>query len=283
MSIPKIRIVFLLLLFITVSIQLQANTAEQRTMVAMRMIGHELLLSIGDTSSRVLPIKKEGNTYQIQFESSFQLNNANLVHNIDSIVNSMQISKHYLVEVNECASNEVVYSYEIGPLLGLDKVPCRTREQEAACYSIFFTALDAIVVGPKGEQQRGRLFTSLFVVVLLSLGGGYYFYHKNKTTNDPDAIAIGAYWFNAKKMQLAFENEQIELSSKETDLLNLLYHSANETLEREHILKEVWGDEGSYVGRTLDVFISKLRKKLAADEAVKIVNVRGVGYKLMLD
>jgi DNA-binding response OmpR family regulator len=56
----------------------------------------------------------------------------------------------------------------------------------------------------------------------------------------------------------------------------------NSTVEREHILKTIWGDEGSYIGRTLDVFISKLRKRLEADTKVKIVNVRGVGYKLIL-
>ena len=76
--------------------------------------------------------------------------------------------------------------------------------------------------------------------------------------------------------------EFIELTSKEADLLLLLCDSANTTVERENILKTVWGDEGSYVGRTLDVFISKLRKKLEADETIKILNIRGVGYRLVI-
>ncbi len=63
----------------------------------------------------------------------------------------------------------------------------------------------------------------------------------------------------------------------------MLHASANNALEREVILQQVWGDEGDYVGRTLDVFISKLRKKLEADTSVKIVNIRGVGYKLLVD
>jgi DNA-binding response OmpR family regulator len=54
-------------------------------------------------------------------------------------------------------------------------------------------------------------------------------------------------------------------------------------VERDEILNKVWGDDGDYVGRTLDVFISKLRKKLEADACVKIVNIRGVGYKLVVD
>ncbi|MBT8195742.1 MAG: winged helix-turn-helix domain-containing protein, partial [Bacteroidia bacterium] len=70
---------------------------------------------------------------------------------------------------------------------------------------------------------------------------------------------------------------------KEADLLLLLYNSANTTVERETILIRVWGNDGDYVGRIMDVFISKLRKKLEADTSVKIVNIRGIGYKLVMD
>lgn len=99
----------------------------------------------------------------------------------------------------------------------------------------------------------------------------------------PYITNIGKYQFDQRNMNLVFENEKIELSSKESDLLLLLYNAANTTLERGDILKNVWGDEGNYIGRTLDVFISKLRKKLEADTNIKIVNVRGVGYKLILN
>ena len=84
-------------------------------------------------------------------------------------------------------------------------------------------------------------------------------------------------------MLLSIDNQTIELSNKETELLALLHSSANEPVEREVLLHKVWGDNGDYVGRTLDVFISKLRKKLEADSSVKIVNIRGVGYKLVMN
>jgi DNA-binding response OmpR family regulator len=84
-------------------------------------------------------------------------------------------------------------------------------------------------------------------------------------------------------MNLSFEDKIIELTSKEADLLFLLYSAANNTLERKVILNTVWGDEGDYVGRTLDVFISKLRKKLEADSNLKIVNIHGVGYKFVMN
>ena len=82
--------------------------------------------------------------------------------------------------------------------------------------------------------------------------------------------------------KLILKEERIELSGKESELLMLLAEFMNTTVEREVILNKVWGDEGDYVGRTLDVFISKLRKKLEADPNIKIANIRGIGYKLVL-
>lgn len=82
---------------------------------------------------------------------------------------------------------------------------------------------------------------------------------------------------------MEFDGKKVELSGKESELLSLLYNHKNETLERDEILAFVWKDEGAYVGRTLDVFISKLRKKLSADQAIKILNIRGVGYRLVIE
>lgn len=64
-------------------------------------------------------------------------------------------------------------------------------------------------------------------------------------------------------------------------MLLLLHANVNQTIERVEILNIVWGDEGDYIGRTLDVFISKRRKKLEGDTNLQIVNIRGVGYKLV--
>ena len=112
----------------------------------------------------------------------------------------------------------------------------------------------------------------------------YYFWkRRSRSVDNSTTIKIGKYRFDQRNMKLLIKKESIDLTSKEADLLTLLHSSLDVTLERELILKVVWGDEGDYVGRTLDVFISKLRKKFAEDPTVKIMNVRGVGYKLMLD
>ena len=103
------------------------------------------------------------------------------------------------------------------------------------------------------------------------------------TEIDPNLIVLGQYRFDKRNAELILDQQRTKLTSKEADLLMVLYNAANTTIEREVILQRVWGDEGDYVGRTLDVFISKLRKKLEADPTVKIANARGVGYKLVVD
>ena len=82
---------------------------------------------------------------------------------------------------------------------------------------------------------------------------------------------------------LTIDNKTIQLTQKESDILSLFVSNPNTLLKREFILQSVWGDDGYFVGRSLDVFISKLRKYLSPDKAIKIVNIHGSGYKFQLD
>lgn len=95
-----------------------------------------------------------------------------------------------------------------------------------------------------------------------------------------DHLAIGNYIFNYTKQHLQIEDETTVLTHRESDLLFHLYQKKNEVLDRAFILKKLWGEDDFFTSRSMDVFISKLRKKLAKDENVQIVNVRGFGYKL---
>lgn len=301
------KIIFAFLLFMGFAANALAQSAaeEGHILVSLRMIGHQILLQAGDSTSRILPIEKEGKRYKLQFSSSFHFAPDQLVSMVDSIVTKSGIAKSYLVEVESCEKHQVVYSYEIGNSQKVDLVPCRGRIQPAGCYSIFFTILAANSPGPvqsnlsaspatsdtdKQTAETNTLTAMVIIATLLLIGGAVYFARKkvtpgenSNTADNPNLITLGDYLFDTRNMELRHQEEVVELTSKEADLLLLLHSSANTTLEREHILKAVWGDEGDYVGRTLDVFISKLRKKLEADASLKIVNVRGVGYKLILN
>ena len=107
----------------------------------MRMIGHQVLLSSGDSVSRVLPVEKVADSYKIQFESAFEFNPQDLASTIDRFVLKTKLAKTYIVEVKRCWTDEVVYSYEKGDSVNPDLIPCGPRSQPKACYTIFFTIL----------------------------------------------------------------------------------------------------------------------------------------------
>ena len=102
---------------------------------------------------------------------------------------------------------------------------------------------------------------------------GKSFQPSNKT------IPFSNHELDLGNLLLNIDDQKIQLTQKEADILALFASNPNTLLKREFILQSVWGDDGYFVGRSLDVFISKLRKYLSSDKAIKIVNIHGSGYK----
>ncbi len=285
---------------------------EKKIEIAMRMIGHEILMSLGDCESRIMPIEKVDGYYKIPFEFNFGFDPDDIVSIVDQVMKEANVSGGYLVEVVQCESKKVVHSFMIGGEANSGMVPCRGRALPVDCYSLFVTIFDEkILFGNMeatnsingGNQDLMQLSSDALPLVsskliptnivksgiiyipLLFLITFAFVYIKNRSSqvSDPNLVLIGASQFDKRNMALSYANSKVELSNKEAELLSVLHNSVNTPIEREVILQRVWGDDGDYVGRTLDVFISKLRKKLEADTSVKIVNIRGIGYKLVMD
>lgn len=91
---------------------------------------------------------------------------------------------------------------------------------------------------------------------------------------------LGDYLFDYKNLSLRHENYSKVLTQKEADLLNLFFLNQNAVIKRSDILEKVWGEDDYFLGRSLDVFISRLRKYLKHDESLKIENIHGVGFRL---
>jgi DNA-binding response OmpR family regulator len=96
-------------------------------------------------------------------------------------------------------------------------------------------------------------------------------------------VTVGQYEFDFSALTLKINGSERSLTQKEADVLKLLYHNRDRVLKREEILRHVWGDDDYFMGRSMDVFISKLRKYLKEDPSVQIVNYHGVGFKLEVD
>lgn len=97
-----------------------------------------------------------------------------------------------------------------------------------------------------------------------------------------DIFSIGQYTFNYPHQTLQISDQTETLSHRETEILRLLCQHANDVLHRKPVLLELWGDDSFFNARSMDVFITKLRKKLKADPSVQIINIRGIGYKLII-
>lgn len=93
---------------------------------------------------------------------------------------------------------------------------------------------------------------------------------------------IGKYIFDAHKQILSLNDKETKLTTKESELLRLLAINANKILERNYALKAIWIDDNYFNARSMDVYITKLRKHLKDDETVEIINVHGKGYKLIV-
>lgn len=102
------------------------------------------------------------------------------------------------------------------------------------------------------------------------------------TINAGTVLRIGNYVLNTADLELDLNGIKSKLTKKEAGLLQFLHQHLNQTVKRDDILMKIWGDDDYFVGRSMDVFITKLRKYLKDDPRIEIVNIHGVGFKLQV-
>ncbi len=101
-------------------------------------------------------------------------------------------------------------------------------------------------------------------------------------SNSQQVFTLGKYTFDTRKQTLSEGENMVKLTTKESDLLKLLCQNANKVLERNYALKSIWIDDNYFNARSMDVYITKLRKHLKDEPTVEIINVHGKGYKLIV-
>ena len=188
------------------------------------------------------------------------------------------LSSNYIVNVLNCDNSSIIYSYAISKNKKDDIVTCSKRRQPKACYRINIKFKPTGITTATNGYLLGGLSFLAFV--------GFIFWRSVKPRKAlPDSqhtnrFTLGSVLFDAKNKKLIIGGKAIDLTGTETRVLLIFASSPNEIIERSRLQKEIWEDEGVIVGRSLDMFISKLRKKLELDPNIKIVVIRGKGYKL---
>jgi hypothetical protein len=244
----------------------------------IRKVGHELLLQSGDSVSRVLPVNKiSDNEFQLSFEREFGFLPDSLVYTTLSLLGKDAGVPDFVVNVLNCGTQKVAYGYAISNKEKETIVSCKGRRLPKACYVISIQFKDALI-----SAKSGYLLGSLPILAFI----GLLFFRtakpkkEDQVIHDVDQFQLGGILFDAKLRKLVMKELTVDLTATESRVLWIFAESPNLVIERNRIQKEIWEDEGVIVGRSLDMFISKLRKKLEMDERVKIVVVRGIGYKM---
>lgn len=254
--------------------------AIARREVLLRRIGDELLTQSGDSKSRVLPVKKVSeNEYQVGFEKELTFQPDSLVNITRRLLANDPRASDYVITVMNAEKPGITYGYAISKNKKDDIIACRGRVQPTARYIIDVKFKPAGIVTAKGGYVLGSLSVLAFV--------GFVFFKSAKprrampsNPQNTGMFTLGPVLFDEKKQQLTINGKTIDLTETEARILLIFAQSPNEVIERSRLQKEIWEDEGVIVGRSLDVFISKLRKKLEAAPDISIVVIRGKGYKL---
>ena len=249
--------------------------------VVLRDLGHRLLLSAKDSTSRVMPIKKiNENRYQISFQNDFGFISDTLINLVQREFQENAPATDYIVNLRKCKQNETVFAFEINNKKG-DLTPCRGRKLEVGCYVIEIDLL----------QKPAFNFLWLLLLIIPLAFAGFYVKNRFRKKEEQESIAdttgyipVGSFRFYPDNNVLKTENSTITLSEKETKALKIFAENSNQIVERETLMKEIWEDKGIVViSRNVDVLVSKLRKKLSDDSSIKFINVPGRGYKFIIE
>ena len=286
--------ILLLILIGTVSLG-KPNTKEEDfselVKVSLREVGDKLLRSDQDSTSLVQPIKElKRYSYQLSFAEPLTIAPDTLVQVIEHSFDRSGLPNNYRVMVKQCEDQEVAYSYQMMAQVENTIVACSGRNLPNKCYTI---EVKFINEAKSAGVLSTILYSSIALISGLLLYTGFIGYQsrsyphittaKDISLSNNEGIKMGSFLFVEHQHKLIQESKEIQLSKKECELLAILAANPNQIVTRDELTKRVWEDNGVYVGRSLDTYISKLRKKLQADETIKITNSHGVGYRLEIN
>jgi hypothetical protein len=261
---------------------------DAQAAITVRLVGHELLRSVGDSSTPLPPVTQPAPaTYLLSFRGAFPFKPDSLVALIDRVLARNLPGTDYIVNVVEQPTQNIVFGYAMLPSGREAIVPCLGRDQPSRPYNISIRFRESLPFWTTGRL----LGAGAGVLALCLLGTGFRRIRSRRplpvaaatvaTTAPaaPSGLALGRYRFLPGQQCLLLDEERIPLTGKEARLLELFAARPNQMIDRAE-LQKIWEDEGVIVGRSLDVFVSRLRKKLEQDPALAIINVPRKGYML---
>ncbi|MGA0559805.1 winged helix-turn-helix domain-containing protein [Larkinella sp. VNQ87] len=285
------RIVVMLLVLVTGLLFLQfvvrsgpteGTHFAEKANLALRRTAHQLLVTAGDSTSGIPPVQQaDANTFLVRFNRSFPYDA--LPGTLQQSLRVHGITADYDVAVRDCANGVLQLGYTAQDLTEKKGVACTGREHAKGCYT-----LQVRFARPESGPRPGVWWVMAGASVLLA-GLVFALRRKEAPAECPaeDAVSekngtvrFGSSSLDSANQVLLSGSNRHKLTYREAKLLRLFAEHPDQLLERDFILKAVWEDEGIIVGRSVDVFVSRLRKLLQDDVSVRIAAVHGVGYRL---
>lgn len=277
---PLLALPFLAWLMPSAAEEPPEDFSPQKINLALRRTADGLLRQSGDSTSRIPAIEQGGaGVWRVRLEQPFDYQQLPAL--LQASLDLHGIRRPYEVSVRRCADATIDLGYHQLDYLQNNVVPCGGREMPEGCHFIEIKFFE------KDGKKTFWVSKNGMLLLLLAGGLGLWFFRRQKSKPATAAVAGETNWleFGKSRLDVAGQvllcgNKRQTLTFRETKLLRLFADNPDRLLERDFILRQVWADEGVLVGRSVDVFVSRLRKKLAADSSVGIVAVHGVGYRL---
>ena len=258
---------------------------SEKANLALRRTAHHLLVSNGDSTSTIPAVQQtDANTFTVKLNGVFDYDK--LPELLQQSLELHDITQAYNVSILKCTNGEVQLGYNFLDLKQKGGVPCAGRKREPDCYDL------KVSFYPESPKAAAGINWWILPFGGVLAGLGYLVWKKkNKNISSEGLVEavlpeidqrnqFGNSILDMPNLVLVTGETSFKLTYREAKLLNLFVGNKNQVLEREFILKSVWEDEGIIVGRSVDVFVSRLRKMLSTDSLVKISAVHGVGYRM---
>ena len=259
---------------------------SEKVNLALRYTAHRLLASAGNHTGAIPPVENpEETVWVVRLEQNFDYDS--VPHIIREAFALHHVEGEYNVAVINCQTDDLMLGFTASTSRDDTGVPCAGRDQMAGCFNLRVSFPDR---PGAGYLVTAWPWTGVLLLLVLVAWGIVVLFRRGKRTATPveepvlppelAPLLFGQSVLDVQNQKLVVNGSVKNLTYRETKLLRLFCEHANILLDRDQILRLVWEDEGIIVGRSVDVFVSRLRKLLKEDETVKISNVHGVGYRL---
>jgi len=268
----------------------EVPSKEERINLALRQVGDKLYRYCGDSSSKIPPVETVSDIeYQLELENGVEYDA--LPEILEQTFTSFGISDQYIVSILDCNNNDILLGYNT-VASNSDFMPCQGREKNDGCNILNIKLYEGSNISSSKFPWIYFLLGSMgFLFLLVKLRNKNAPIENtdqkddleskvNETVLESSIVKIGHSSFDSKLLTISHLGKSKSLTYREAKLFGYFVNNKNEVLKRDDIQSHVWEEEGVIVGRSLDVFISRLRKIIKSDDALAIKNIHGVGYRL---